>query len=102
MEKGLCHTSIFLHSETVIAKKRFIQGLHCFAFPLLIRNKPFKLSSLGGDQRAQQAKLHEVTRASLVPVTAAGAASPDGALCLPAVGKEGKLRRVLKSEVVQH
>ena len=56
LEKGLYHTSILLHGESGIAKKMFMQALHCFAFPSLVRNRPFRLSSLRGDQRDTASK----------------------------------------------
>jgi len=53
----------------------------------------------------QLARLHGVTETALAhaaQVPAMGAASPRGAFCLPAAGKEGELWRHLISEMVQH
>lgn len=59
----------------------------------------------GAIRGTQRARLHGMTGAALAPAAqlpAMRAASQDGTLCLPEVGKEGEIWRATKSETVQH
>lgn len=48
-------------------EKKIIQALHCFPFPLLIRNKSFRLLSPRDDRGTHLARLPGATGAALAP-----------------------------------